>query len=238
MFGIPERYLKNEPLAPKNFIQRDMKKAQKDRIKDNLLEARLMWQIVGEDVPSLVNERYKCSVIMGFDVRLKAIKGSAFFAELVQHMIKEPCVIRFYDHKEEVYSFAHKRLSKSVEGNVVIEDRVETLPLSVQFADKTKDRLKQCLAYDALLNKADKLSLYLEAMVKAFIISHPKLYTGIEELLDRKLWYNRDEVLVLLGRLNELVRLNGLARAKKLPGERAKLNMEIKELLKILEVVK
>jgi hypothetical protein len=231
MFDIPEKYTKNEPIEPKTFIQRDMKKAQKDRIKENLLEARLVWQIAGEEVSSLVNDRYNCTVIMGLDVRLKEIKGSAFFAELVQHMIKAPCVIRFYDHKEEVYSFAHKRLSKSAPGNVVIEDRVEAPALSTQFADKTKDKLKQYLAYGALLNKTDKLSLYLEAMVKAFIISHPKLYSGIEELLDRKLWYNRGEVLVLLDRLNELVRLNAAVKMEKLPGERAKLLKEIKTLI-------
>ena len=236
MFDVPERYLNNEPIEPKTFILRNMKKVQKDRIKENLLEARLTWQLVGEEVPSLINDRYNCAVIMGFDVRLRAVKDSAFFAELVQHMIKAPCVIRFYDHKEEVYSFAHKRLSKSVEGNVVIEDRVETPAMPTQFSDKMKDKLKEYLVYGALLNKTDKLGLYLEAMVKAFIISHPKLYSGIEELLDRKLWYNHDEVLELFERLNELVRLNLAAKAEKLPGERAKMNTEIKKAVEGLNL--
>ena len=235
MFNLPEQYLKNEPIEPKTFIQQDMKKSQKDRVKENLLEARLIWQIVGEEVPSLVNGRYNCTVIMGLDVRLKIIKDCAFYAELVQHMIKAPCIIRFYDNKEEVFSFAHKRLSKSVDGNVVIEDRVETPALSTQFIDKAKEKLEHYLAYDKLLNKTDKLSLYLEAMVKAFIISHPKLYNGVEELLDRKMWHDRDEVLALFGRLTELVRLNAAVKAEKLPGERAKINTEIRNVIEGLK---
>ena len=235
MLNLPERYLKNEPIEPKTFIQHDMKKAQKDRIKENLLEARLTWQLMGEEVPSLVNDGYNCTVIMGLDVRIKAIKDCVFYAELVQHMIKAPCVIHFYDSKDEVYSFAHKRLSKSAPGNVVIEERAETQAFSTKFADRAKDKLEQYLAYDKLLNKTDKLSLYLEAMVKAFIISHPKLYNGVEELLDRKLWYNREDVLVLLGRLTELVRLNASAKAEKLPGERAKINTEIRKIVEGLK---
>jgi len=240
MFDIPSKYAADNSIEPKTFIRRDMKKAEKDRIRENLLAVRLVWQIAGEEVPSLVNKDYNCSVIMGLDIKLKAIKHSAggvgsphvrYFAELVQHMIKAPCVIRFYDHTEEVYTFAHKRLSRTDVSQVVIENRVETPPLSLDFPDKTAEMLRQCLAFGALLNKSDKLSLYLEATVKAFIISHPKLYSGIEQLLDRKLWYNREDILLLFGRLLELQRLNGELKAEKLPGARARLNGEIKRVI-------
>lgn len=231
MFDIPLRYITNNPIEPKTFITRDMKKPEKDRIRDNLLDARLIWQITGEEIPSLINEDYNCSVIMGLEIKLKTVKDSAFFVELVQHMVKAPCVIRFYDSKEEAYSFAHKRLSRVDATQVVIENRVETPPLSLAFPDKTAEKLKQNLAFGVLLNKTDKLSLYLEAMVKAFIISHPKLYSGIEDLLDRKLWYNREEILALFGRLLELQRLNAELKTEKLPGERAKLTGKIKKLI-------
>ena len=235
MFDIPTRYASDSPIEPKTFIQRDMKKPEKDRIRDNLLEARLVWQIAGEEVPSFIDADYNCSVIIGLDIKLKSIKDSVFFAELVQHMVKAPCVIRFHDNASEVYSFAHKRLSHTDRAQVVIVDRVETPPLSLAFPDKTADKLHRHLAFDALLNKTDKLSLYLEATVKAFIISHPKLYSGIEGLLDRKLWYNRKEILALFGRLLELLRLNAELKAEKLPGERARLNGEIKGILEELK---
>ena len=129
MFDIPTRYASDSPIEPKTFIQRDMKKPEKDRIRDNLLEARLVWQIAGEEVPSFIDADYNCSVIMGLDIKLKSIKDSVFFAELVQHMVKAPCVIRFHDNASEVYSFAHKRLSHTDATQVVIVDRVETPPL-------------------------------------------------------------------------------------------------------------
>jgi len=106
--------------------------------------------------------------------------------------------------------------------------------LSLVFPDKTTKKLRKYLAFGALLNRNDKLSLYLEATVKAFIISHPKLYSGINELLDRKLWYNREEILELFGRLLELLRVNAELKAEKLPGARARLNGEIKKVIEEL----
>jgi len=83
MFDIPSRYAADNMIEPKTFIMRHMKKQEKDRIRDNLLAARLVWQIAGEEIPSLIDEIYNCSVIMGLDIKLKTIKDSAFFAELV-----------------------------------------------------------------------------------------------------------------------------------------------------------
>ena len=178
MFDLPERYVVNQPLDLKNFIKEIYKCPDKTRFRENVLEARLMWQIIGEEVPSCINEDYRCNAIMGLDVKLKKVKDAAFFSELLQHLIKEPCVIRFYDGKEEVYSFTHKRLSHTDETQVVILHRVETPPASLVFSNKTADKLHQYLSFGALLNKSDKLSLYLEATVKAFIIAHPKLYSA------------------------------------------------------------
>lgn len=235
MFDIPKRYAAESAIEPKTFVAKDMKKAVKDRVMQNLLAARLIWQIVGEEIPSLIDGDYNCSVIMGLEIRLKDVKDSAFFSELVQRMVKSPCVIRFYDDGEEVYSFAHKRLSQTDETQVVIEDRVETPSLSLAFPDKTADKLKRYLAFEALLNKNDKLSLYLEATVKAFIISNLNLYSGMDSLLGGKTWYNRAEILVLFEKLKELVRLNAELRAEKLPGARAKLISEIKELQHLIK---
>ena len=236
MFEIPKQYAADNVIEPKIFITKDMKKAVKDRITQNLLAARLIWQIIGEEIPSLINEDYHCAVIMGLEIKLKDVKDYTFFAELIQHMVKEPCVIRFYDDNEEIYSFAHKRLSHTDATQIVVLDRVETPPSSLVFPDKTTKKLRKYLSFGALLNRNDKLSLYLEATVKAFIISHPKLYSGIDELLERKLWYNREDILVLFGRLLELVRLNVELKAEKLSGTRARLNGEIKKVIESLMI--
>ena len=231
MFNVPEMYSKVQPIEPKQFIQSSMKKADKDRIKENMLEVKLLWQIAGEAIPSFANQRYNCPVIQGLDVRLKTLRKVTYFAELVQHMMKAPCVVRFYDHNSQIYSFAHKRLNQTDSSQVVIEHRLETIQMPIALPDKTKAKLKQYLAFDALLNKADKLGLYMEAMVKGFIVCHPKLYNGIEGLLDRKNWYNKDEVIVLLGKLMELVRLNGEFKTEKLPVNKVKIATKLTSIM-------
>jgi len=92
----------------------------------------------------------------------------------------------------EVYSFAHKRLSHTDNTQIVIEDRIETPIESTAFPGKVPKMLEQHLALDNLKNKNDKLSLYLEAAVKAYIISNLSLFSGMEALLDGRRWYNRD----------------------------------------------
>lgn len=231
MFDIPSRYAVNNQIDPKTFIRRDMKKSEKERIRDNMLSAQLVWQIAGEEIPSLINDDYNCSVIMGLDIELKTVKGSTFFAELIQRMVKAPCVIRFYDYVDEIYSFAHKRLSQVDASQVVILEKMEIFGMSQTLPTISDNKLVQYLSFGALLNKSDKLSLYLEAMVKAYIISHPKLYSGIEGLLDSKVWYNRDDVLVLFEKLLELERLKAELKVTALPADKARLNGDIKGII-------
>ena len=87
------------------------------------------------------------------------------------------------------------------------------------------------LAFSALLNRTDKLSLYLEAFVKAFIVSNLKLFNNIELLFDGKVWYNKEAILGLFGNLRKLERLKAELKSQKLPGERARLNGEIKKVM-------
>lgn len=235
MFGIPERYIKESKIDTKNFIRRDAKKPDKDRIRENLLSAKLIWQIEGEEIPSLINKDYHCSVIAGMEIKLKSIKDSVFFAELTQRLMKEPCVIRFYDKNDELFSFAHKRLSHTDNTQIVIEDRIETPPESTAFPGKVTKMLERHLAFDSLKNKNDKLSLYLEAAVKAYIISNLSLFSGMEALLDCKRWYNKDEILALFRQLKELEQLNAELAVEQQPGERARLMGEIKSKTSIVK---
>ena len=234
MFDVPSQYQAETTIEPKTFTPREIKKPVRERILQNIMTAQLTWQIAGEDVPSYIDDDYRCEVIMGIDVKLKNLNDNAFFAEHIQHMVKSPCVIRFYNDSDEIFSFAHKRLSHTDTTQVVILERIETPQLSMTFPDKTAKMLRSYLSYGKLLNITDKLSLYIEAVVKAFIISHPKLYSGVLEWLDRKLWYNRGEVLELFNKLLELQRLNADLQAEKLPGEKAKLMSDIKS--KIMDI--
>ena len=235
MFTIPQAYLMNTIITPKQFISRDIKKPEKERLRETLLTARLVLQIAGEEIPSLIDENYNCSVIMGLDVQLKSVKDAAFVADIVQREVKAPCVLRLCDNADEVYSFAHKRLNLTDKAQIVVEGKVQTPPLSLTFPDKTAVKLRQYLSFGKLQNKSDKLSLYLEATVKAFIISNASLYNGVDALLDRKLWYNLTEILALFAKLQELMRLNTALKAEKLSGEKAKLITTIKTLIALIK---
>lgn len=230
MFDIPQRYITDSPISVRTFITREMKKQEKDKIRANILSARLIWQIAGEEIPSLINESYNCSVIMGLAIKLKSVKDAAYFAGLVQQMTKAPCVIRLYDQSEESYSFALKRLNLNDRTQIVVEDKVLTPPTPLMLPDKTAEKLRLHLSFGELKNKTDKLGMYLEATVKAFIISNLNLYSGLEQLLSSKLWYNRSVVLSRFGTLKELARLNSELKTEKLPGEKAKLIGRIKAL--------
>lgn len=230
MFDIPQRYITDSPIAVRTFITQEMKRQEKEKVRENMLLARLMWQITGEEIPSLINENYNCSVIMGLEIKLKSVKDAVYFTGLIQQMTKAPCVIRIYDQSEESYSFALKRLNLNDNTQVVLEDKVLTPPTSLMLPDKTAQKLRQYLSFGELKNKTDKLGLYLEATVKAFIISNLNLYSGLEQLLDSKLWYNRNEVLSQFGILKELMRLNAELKTEKLPGEKAKIIGSIKTL--------
>lgn len=230
MFHVPDRYAVNKPLDAKVFTPRGMKKLDKDRIRQSLLASRLIWQIAGEEIPSRVDDAYNCSVIMGLECKLKSVKDIAFCAEQVQHMIKAPCVVRFYNGDEEVYSFAHKRLSQNDHTQIVVLERVQTPVLSQVFQDKTATLLNEYLDFDAIKNRTDKLNYYLEAMVKAFLISHLDLFSGIRPLLDDKIWFNLPDFMVVFAQMKELVRLHKELELAQLPAEKAGLIGKIKAL--------
>ena len=53
MFNLPEYYRTDVKLALKDFIPKDLKPDDKKRIKDAVKEVRLMYQIAGEEIPSV-----------------------------------------------------------------------------------------------------------------------------------------------------------------------------------------
>ena len=63
MFNIPEHYKMDVKLTLKDFIPKDLKPEDKKRIKDAVKEVRLMYQIAGEEIPSVINDEYRCEVI-------------------------------------------------------------------------------------------------------------------------------------------------------------------------------
>ena len=68
MFNIPERYEVGVKLALKDFVPKDLKPVDKKRIRDAIKEVKLSYQIAGEEIPSVIDDNYRCQVVQFYDM--------------------------------------------------------------------------------------------------------------------------------------------------------------------------
>ena len=227
MFNIPDKYKVNQKVDTKLFIKKDLKQIEKKKLKESLKSVVLTHQLVGEEIPSIINKNYNCQVIMFLEVEIDNIKKASFIGEIIQQEIKPLCVIRLFDSSMERYYFAEKRLNMQDTSSIVIENKVITEESSIFFYDSWVEKLKDILDYNKIILRENKLFFYREMMTKAFIISDLKLN---EKLLNSSLWYSSTKVKNLLMYLKEIERLK--LQLKKIKDTKAKVN--INRELKVL----
>lgn len=234
MFNIPAHYKigsNGKRLNLKTFTSADLNASDKKRLRETLKRVTLTHQISGESIPSLINEEYNCAVIMFLDIQLADIKHASFVGRIIQNLIKPYCVLRFSDHAQQALCFAHKRLSKTEAGEIVVDELVvtKTHPLTGDdFPPHTLD-------FDALKNRANKRDLYLEAMTKAYLCENDRLFMKARALFDSKVWFNGKHTLNLLRDLKTLESLkNDKARAV-MAQDKVALNKQIKEQINLLK---
>ena len=231
MLGIPEKYKLNKKFDVKTFITSDLTPKEKKRIKETVIDVSLEYQLVGEEIPSLINEEYDCQAILFFGIKLSTIKDASFVGGIIQKLGKPLYVLRFYDHTGvEAYYFARKRLNIQDKSQIVIEDAVITLPASQQFEDEINTLMKVYSAFEKLKNKTNKLCLYLEMMVKSYIISNTSLWSGSKTLLVSKVWYNADDVVSLFLKLKRVEQLKREQKSTKTISNSSKINSELKAI--------
>ncbi len=83
-------------------------------------------------------------------------------------------------------------------------------------------------AFALMDNHTSKRDLYLEAMTKALLLDHPKLFIGAHKLLDAKLWYRGDCIIVLYHKLTQLQSLKREKLLAKSNAAKSILNTQIK----------
>lgn len=238
MFNIPDKYKVNQKVDTKLFIKKDLKQIEKKRLKESLKSIVLTHQLVGEEIPSIINENYNCQVIMFLEVEIDNIKNASFVGEIIQEEIKPLCIIRIFDSSMERYYFSEKRLNIQDTSSIVIENKVVTDESSIFFYDNWVEKLKETLAYNNIISRENKLFFYIEMMVKAFIISELKLNETNEKLLNSSLWYSSTKVKSLLIYLKEIERLKLQLKKTKDTKEKVKINGELKVLnKKVLDLV-
>ncbi len=236
MFNIPRQYQVNRKIALKTIVAGDMKPAEKKTLKNRLKGVLLTHQISGEEIPSYIDALYRCEVIMFLDIEIKEIRQAESIATIFHKLIKPLCVIRFHDNIREVYSFAHKRVSVKDDNEVVLEQSVLTPSQPIKSSHEQEGLLSKELDFGNLVNSVNKRDLYIEAMVKAFIATHPALFSKITEFLNTSIWYNCKEILDLLEKLEMLKNLNQQKRKALLVKDKVLLNSHINSVLGELEL--
>ncbi len=235
MFGLPDTYRIDVNVALKDFIPKNLKPNDKKRIKDAVKSVRLEYQIAGEEIPSVNNEKYRCQVIQFYDIEVVNIKDTNFLAVTYQNLIKPLCVLHMHDTKDEVYSLAVKRLSQTDDMQIVVGQALLTDKYMLGVPDSNRDRLLEYMDYSKLKNKIDKVQLYKEWFYKAYMIVNEKAYKHTDKLLDGNSWYDSRRTAWLCQEYVELVMYRGKLKTAVTNAERIKLNKEIKTKIQALD---
>lgn len=237
MFNLPEKYKVGKKLPIKDFIPKELKPDVRKKIRDNVKSVILSYQIMGEDIPSLVNDEYNCQVIQYYDIELADMKKVTFIANVYQEIIKSSCVLRLYDNSNEIYSFALKRLNQNDRTQVVVTDKVLTVFYPSVLPSSDKNTLLKELAYDHIINKDNKVTFYFEMYLRAYILINDKVYAKAKTFLSKPIWYSinkQEEVYTLLC----AVACNKEKVQKSISNsEKMKLNQEIRQAISELDKI-
>lgn len=235
MFNIPKHYMTEVKLSLKDFIPKDLKPEDKKRVKEAVKGVRLIYQIAGEEIPSVINEEYRCQAIQFYDIELHSVKDAAYLASLYQNLIKPLCVIRMHDSKDELYSLALKRLNQTDETQIVMECSVLTEKYPVGLPDIARKRLLKYLDYQQIKNKTNKVNLYKEWYYRTYMLMNENAYANTEHLLEGNVWYDSNRMEQLYVRYKKLVDLRSQLKKAISNAERMTLNKEIKKAIENLD---
>ena len=225
MIELPESWRvesSGKRLNLKSFNPATLPTAQRARLRNILRKATLTHQLTGPEIPSLVTEEYRCQAILFLDIELTELRHADFAARTIQPQIKEHAVLRLHDGSGRfALSFAHKRLSLTEDNAVVVADSYCTEPQATAAALAP-------LHHTALINRLNKRDHYLEAMAKAFLLDHPKIFIGALRLFETKLWFHGPTILALFRALAELESLKTRKDRTRSLADKAALNTTIK----------
>lgn len=231
-FGLPQNYIKNKALGKSNFTK-GLESKVRERFDKAVKSITLKAQIEGEAIPSRIDSRVNAQAVMFVEARVKNIKDASAVASVIQNAAKPLVAVEIIDDSDDaVLNFALKRLNENDQTQVVIDDGITSPKYNTALKSVFKDEALQQLGYGAITNKNDKYAYYLELAVKCYLLSNPKLYDGISDLLSSKIWYNESKVKAMFEMLKTIeAKKREVARAEEIT-EQMQLNTEIKELIK------
>ncbi len=229
MFDIPKRFETNLDVKLKDFIPIELNPNDKRRIREAIRSVKMTYQIAGEEIPSLVNDEYRCQVIQFYEIELKSIKEASFIANTYQSLIKPPCIMRLYDSKDEEFSFADKRLSQTEENQIVVENVYLSQKYPYGLPGEGIEKYLEYLSFDRIKNKTDKLAFYREWMYKTYLLEHKRAFAAVEDLLNSNAWYSSTRAVIIYQKYVELLRAKEEAVRAYINTEKMKANKAVKK---------
>lgn len=234
MFDIPERFKTNLEIKLNDFIPKDLNPNDKKRVKSAIRSVRMTYQITGEEIPSLIDDEHRCQVIQFYEIELENIKDANHIASIYQGLIKPLCVIRFYDSKEEAFSFADKRLSQTEEDQIVVVDTYITQRYLYGLPGEGIGQYLKYLSFDKVKNKTDKLSFYREWMYKIYLIEHRAAFAETDGILNNNAWYSSTRASDIYQKYVELVKAREMISRVSLNSERIMANKMVRSAMESL----
>lgn len=234
---FPDRYKTNKKYPKKLFLEnKDIEAKDRSFIKKHVISVDLSHQIMGEDVPSVDNEDYKYKVIQYLEVEVDDIENAKNIGEIFQGIFKSPLIIRFYDEKGYyTYSLALKRISKVNSNEIVITDILNTKKLDSIINIDVKSLYDKYINFDSLLNTLNKVYLYYEIYIKAFIIDNRKEINSYKDLLDSKIYYDFNNMVDTYTALNSLIKCENNIKKASTMSKKIEINNKKKECLEIIK---
>ena len=235
MFDIPKRFETNLDVKLKDFIPKELNPNDKRRIKEATRSVKMSYQIAGEEIPSLVNDEYRCQVIQFYEIEVESIKDANFIANTYQSLIKPLCVMRFYDSKEEEFSFADKRLSQTEENQIVVEDVYLSQKYPYGLPGEGIGKYLEYLSFEKIKNKTDKLAFYREWMYKIYLLEHKSAFADVELILKDNAWYSAARAITIYQKYAALVRARDEVAKAQVNADKIRANKEVKAAKEALE---
>lgn len=235
---FPDKYKVNKKYPKKLFLDnKEIESKDRTFIKKHIVSVELVAQISGEDIPSVDNEDYKYKVIQYLEVELDDIKNAKDMGSIFQNIFKSPLIVKFYDKSGYyAHSYALKRISKVDSKEVVIIDYFITKK-SDSFVDiETKELYDKFLAINKVLNNSNKVCLYYEVYIKAFIIENRKSINNFIDLLKSKVYYELENMNTLYDVLVRLIQCENNLNKTSIISEKIYVNNKKKVLSK--EIIK
>lgn len=228
MFDLPQEYQTGVTVKLKDFIPKTLKLPIRKRLAADLKEVKLVGQITGENIPSVINENAHCQAVQFYDITINDIRTAPFIAITYQNLIKPLCVLKIHDGLKEVYSLGLKRLSQIEENKIVLTDSLLTPAYPVVLPDTAKAEFIRQLAFPNIRNKNNKVVYYQEMYIRAYILNHQKADDEMVKFLASNIWYDPPKTWKTYELIKTLVENKEKMNKLTGNGDKIKMNQTIK----------